>query len=53
MKKYLVLYNINHDPIYITADCVNIDADYTEFILNHQVIARYFRCLRWELLNEN
>ncbi len=52
MKTYIVFWNINHNPISINCDCVNIDGDYTEFILNQQIIARFFRCLRWELLND-
>lgn len=53
MHKILILYSLNHDPVFIKADCVNIDGDYTEFILNRQIIARYFKCARWEFIYEN
>lgn len=52
MNKYLVLYSLNYDPIHIRADCVNIDNEYTEFIKDHEVIARFFNCVRWEKIYE-
>lgn len=52
MKTYLILPNISYEPMQIKADCVHINGDYTEFILNHEIVARIYNCFKWELLNE-
>lgn len=53
MNKYYVLYHHLMNPKEIIADCVCIENDYTEFILNHEVIARFYKCVMWEKINEN
>ncbi len=37
---------------FINADCVHFDKEYTEFILNHEVIARILNCIFWEKVIE-